>query len=233
MNYSEEWKRYSELMQERPESFQNTGPIHIVKDWDIVEAYQKATGKTIGVCYESKFNILVVDLVYEQEGNYFPYERILPAIPRGAAVCVPMYQGKYILLRQYRHAMRDYQYAFPRGYATSGLPAEENARKETEEELGAKVRSTKYIGTVVADSGMSGQAVGIYLCEVESYHQPDHYEGIVGTCVVTHGELVDMICHNQISDGFTLAAYSHLSASILKSKGLLERESGVGHRFCS
>lgn len=210
MKNGKEWNRYLELMQERPECFQNTGPIQIVKDWTVVEEYQQRTGKKIGVCYESKFNILVVDLVYEHKGEYFCYERILPTTPCGAVVCVPEYRGRYILLKQYRHAMRDYQYAFPRGYATPGLTGELNARKEIEEELGAKVSSSRFLGSVVMDSGLSGQAVEMYLCHVESYQAHCDYEGIVETHLFSEAELVQMICSNQITDGFTLSAYSRL-----------------------
>lgn len=210
MQNSKSWKRYLELIKERPECFQNTGPIHIVKDWAVVEKYQQQTGKTIGVCYESKFNILVVDLIYEREGEYFPYERILPTTPRGAVVCVPEYKGQYILLKQYRHAMRDYQYAFPRGYATPGLTGTQNACKELEEELGANVKNARFLGSIVADSGLSGQAVEIYLCHVESYQERCGYEGIVETHIASEDELIQMIRNNQITDGFTLAAYSYL-----------------------
>lgn len=206
------WKRYLELLEERPECFCNTGPIRIVTDWDIVSKFQERTGKTIGVCYKSKFNILVVDLVYECEGEYFAYERLLPAVPKGAVVCVPIYRGKYILLKQYRHAMRDFQYALPRGYAERDTAAKENACKEIGEELGAKVEDLQHIGCVVADSGISGQTVDIFRCEILNYQIQENHEGIVDAVVVTGEELTDMICNNEISDGFTLAAYSYLCA---------------------
>ena len=210
MSRQNEWSRYLALMDERPECFQNTGPIYIVKDWTVIEEYQQRTGKTIGVCYESEYNIFVVDLVYEHEGEFFCYERILPATPKGSVVCVPEYNSQYILLKQYRHSMRDYQYAFPRGYAAPELTGEQNACKEIEEELGAKVTKTRFLGSVVADSGLSGQTVEIYVCYVESYQNHYGYEGIVETYIASEDELVQMIRNNKITDGFTLAAYCYL-----------------------
>lgn len=206
------WTRYLELMAQRPEEFRNSGTIHIVTDPAIVRAYQEKTGTVIGVCYESPYTILVVDLVYEQEGEYFAYERLLSTEPQGAVVCVPKYGEKYLLLRQYRHAMRAFQYAFPRGYATAGLTGEENARKELREELGAQVSSVKRLGSVVADSGISGTEVDIYLCAVESYDNQPGHEGIVDTIAVSAEELAKMIAGGQITDGFTLSACSYLTS---------------------
>lgn len=212
MKQTPEWKRYLELVKERPECFCNTGPIQIVTDWVIVSEFQERTGKTIGVCYESRFNMLVVDLVYECDGKYFAYERLLPAVRKGAVVCVPIYGDKYILLKQYRHAMRNFQYAFPRGYAERNASAKENACKEIGEELGAKTGEMQHVGCVVADSGISGQTVDIFQCEILNYQIQENHEGIVDAVVVTGEELTDMICNKEISDGFTLAAYSYLRA---------------------
>lgn len=208
MSNSKSWSRYLELIKQRPECFSDFGPLHIVTDKNIVNEFQLRTGKTIGVCYESKFNILIVDLVYETEGNYFAYERILPAVPKGASVCIPKYQNNFILLKQYRHSMRDYQLSFPRGFATPGLSGEENASKELAEELGATVNETVFLGYTVADSGLSGHKVGVYLCDISSYQTCYGHEGITDTVVVSELDFKKMISDNLISDGFTLAAYS-------------------------
>ena len=204
------WKRYKELVLERPELFVNSGNIHIVFDEEIVEAYQRETGKQIGVCYESNYNILVVDLVYEEEGMYFSYERLLPAVKKGAVVCVPKYEDRYILLKQYRHALRDYQYAFPRGYGEIDLSAEENAQKELLEEINADVESVSLLGDVVADSGLLGNRVSVYLCKVKSYSQSKRCEGIEDIIELSENELKQMIRENKISDGFTLSACAFL-----------------------
>lgn len=207
---SKEWIKYKKLIAERPELFKNSGPIDIVLDEEIVESYEQKTGKTIGVCYESEYNILVVDLVCEKQGQYFAYERLLPTVEKGAVVCVPKYTDKYILLKQYRHALRDYQYAFPRGYGELGLSPEENAQKEMREEMNACVETVSFLGNIVADSGLLGNKVDIYLCAISSYSQPESYEGITELIEVSEDELEQMIKENKISDGFTLSAYAYL-----------------------
>ena len=205
------WERYKELVKERPEMFVNSGTIHIVMDEFIVEEFERETGRTIGVCYESPYNIMVVDLVYEVEGKYFAYERLLPAVSKGAVVCIPKYNQKYVLLKQYRHALRDYQYSFPRGYAEKNLSTLENVQKELNEEINAHVISSDFIGTVVADSGINGNKVEIYLCEIDSYKKANNYEGITEIIEVSFQELTTLVRENKISDGFTLSAYAHMT----------------------
>ncbi len=207
---SKAWERYMELQKERPECFENSGTITIEFDEEVVKAFEQKTGKTIGIVYESDFNIMVVDLVYDAAGNYFSYERMLPAVKRGAVVCVPKWNDRFVLLWQYRHALRDYQYAFPRGYASEGCSPEENAKKELMEELEAPVSTVEYLGGIVPDSGLAGGEVSVYLCEIENYALHQGYEGIENVRMVTAKELEDMIAKGQITDGFTLGAYAFL-----------------------
>ena len=76
-------------MEERPEAFRNTGNIDIITDVNQVEAFVEQTGKKIGVIYHSEYNLWVVDLVKGADGTYFAYERLLPAVVRGAVVTMP------------------------------------------------------------------------------------------------------------------------------------------------
>jgi ADP-ribose pyrophosphatase len=203
-----EWTRYLELMAARPEAFGNLGPLKIITDPDRVAAFEAASGKTIGVVYASNFHLMVVDLVQQGDGAPFAYERLLPAVPRGAVVMLPFWEGKLVLLRQYRHALRREQLAFPRGFAEPGLSYEENVVKELTEELGCQVCSTAFCGQVVADSGVDGTSVHVYACTIQDLHLRQDYEGIQDFVIVTPAELESMIRQGQIDDGFTLAAYT-------------------------
>lgn len=212
MNYEQttEWKNYCALMEERPEAFRNTGNIDIITDVNQVEAFVEQTGKKIGVIYHSEYNLWVVDLVKGADGTYFAYERLLPAVVRGAVVTIPRYEGKYILLRQYRHALRDYQYAFPRGFGEDGITPEKNAGKEIAEELGAIVTGTKFLGNIVADSGCCGNPVDVYLCDITKPQLKEGYEGIHDVCEIEESELRRWIREGKITDGFSLAAWALL-----------------------
>ena len=71
--------------------------------------------------------------------------------------------GRWILLRQFRHAIRREQYGFVRGYADSGCTVLENVRRELMEELGAKpIGEPMLLGRMTPDSGLTSGCVFVY-----------------------------------------------------------------------
>ena len=204
-------ERYQLLLRERPEEFKQSekGLIHIVTDVDVMEKWQdEHPEKSIGVVYESKFHLMVVDLVDGGGGNYYTYERILEQNP-GAAVVMPITEdNKIVLLKQFRHAMREEQLQLPRGFGTAKMTAEENARKEAGEEIGADDEEPIELGTVVANSGLSGVRVKVFLFKVNDYRTVYGKEGIVEANAYTEEELKTLIKEGKINDGFTLSAWS-------------------------
>lgn len=202
---------YKELMKSRPELFED-GVIHIVKDEETIAQYEKETGRDIGIVYKSAYNMVLVDLVYIEEGKYFAYERLVPTVAKGATVILPVCNGHFVLVKQYRHALRNYQYSLPRGYGENKLSAAENARKEIREELGAEATNIRYLGECVANSGISGDKVAVYTCEVDNISTDVREEGIVDYILVTEKELKEMLRTGKINDGFTMSAYALFKA---------------------
>lgn len=203
---NDSWKKYTEIMKERPEEFRQSEFINIVLDEQEFKEYYSQNKKSIGFIYESEYNILLVDLIKEN-GMYYTYDRFLPKVREGAVLIIPRYDDKFILLDQYRHSLRDFQLAFPRGFGSEGQSAQENALKELKEELGAEIKSLKYIGMVAGDSGISGRKAAIYLSDVSTYRLNYKYEGIKDIITLSEEELNHKIENNEIDDGFTLAAY--------------------------
>lgn len=204
---SEELQKYFCLMKEQPEQFRSSDMISIVKDIDEIEEYEEKAGKKIGVVYQSEYNIFVVDLIRNSDGTYYTYERLLHASQHGAVVAMAKYREQFIMLKQYRHSMRDFQYAFPRGYGEKGITAEENVKKELKEELDADVTYMEYIGKVIADSGLCGNEVSVFLCQVDGYAEKYEYEGIESVITLEEEKLEQWIKDGVITDGFSLAAY--------------------------
>lgn len=188
---SKAWLEYEQLMKDRPEDFVQNEQMQIETNPEKIREYVEKTGRGIGVMYRSSYSILVTDLICSPEGGYYVYERILPAVKKGAVVTVPVYKGKFVLLRQYRHALRDYQYAFPRGFGEPGLSAEENVAKELEEEIGANVLDIQYLGTVVADSGLCGNKVQVFECQIDRIELKYGYEGIEQMIQLDENETMD------------------------------------------
>ena len=79
----------------------------------------------IGVVLDDPYNIIVRDLVQFPDGDMRGYGRsIATASLRGGkgVVVLPEYEGKIMLLHQYRHATRQWHYEVPRGYGEPNTP---------------------------------------------------------------------------------------------------------------
>lgn len=219
MTYTEskEWKSYLELMEQRPYLFEQSDKLAIITTPHIVNEYVSHTGRKLGLVYKSPWNMLIVDLVRNENGEIFSYDRLVATSTGTPVVTVPVYHGKFILIRQYRHAIRDMQYAFPRGFGENDLTAEQNAVKELNEEIGASISSAstnvKLLGHITSDSGITSTNIAIVYCNIDSYEERIGYEEIQETILLSNEEIQAWIKEGRINDGFTLAAYSLFSLS--------------------
>lgn len=160
-----------------------------------------------GMAYESPFNQVVVDPVLKENGGIFPYERVVPRNGNGVVIMTRC-NGRWILLRQFRHAIRREQYGFVRGYADSGCTVLENVRRELMEELGAKpIGEPMLLGRMTPDSGLTSGCVFVYEVEIACYEEKTGYEGIRQVISVTDAEFVSLVADGEIDDGYTLGAY--------------------------
>ena len=209
----QELKRYFELMEKRPEEFTNLDPsIEIELDHDkIIEAAN--SGMNIGVVYESPYHLMVVDLIKGKNG-YYTYERLIPA-SKGTAVVVLLKkknafgEDEFIFLKQYRHALRDFEISCPRGFGKDGVPSSKNAIRKVMEETGYEVKSLIGFGQTVADSGVSGTKVSVYVMEVGQRKEEisKGYHGIESLLYLSEKEVWEYISAGKITDGFTLSAF--------------------------
>jgi len=203
---------YFSLMKTRQEDFKNISgaSLEIIMDESVILEYERKNNKQIGCVYESPYHFLLVDLVIDtRTEKMFTYERILNFIS-GGSVIIPFFKGKFVLLKQFRHALRDYQICFPRGFCEVNNTPEQNALKELTEELGVDSSSfkLKYLGDVVADSGLCGNKVSIYLAVLEDEPKVLQTEGITNIITLNEFELKDNITNGKINDGFSLSAFA-------------------------
>ncbi|MBP7006394.1 NUDIX hydrolase [Patescibacteria group bacterium] len=120
-------------------------------------------------------------------------------------VCVvPMTtEGKLVLVRTYRHAVRGWRFEFPRG---TFIPPSEHAhrasvldtvRAEVREEAGYDVvaSSLTSLGAMEAQTGLIGQRTPVYFVRVEreGIAEPEYGEAISGSIELTPIELMDAI----------------------------------------
>ncbi len=166
-------------------------------------------GCRFGVVYESKYNSIIVDPVKKDGGGYFPYERVIPKAGDGV-VALTVCNGKYVLLRQYRHAPRTEVLSFPRGFAEENFTDKDNVAKELNEELHVTpndIVSIEMLGRVFPDSGILATCASVWLVTVSRYAAVKNHEGILGTEELDEEKFCNYIREGKITDGFTLSAY--------------------------
>lgn len=204
-----ELEDYFLLMKEKPEWFiNNDESLIIIKDKQVIEKYMNEHHMKIGVIYQSSYHTFIVDLVKDKSNRYFTYERMMKE--DNGVVVIPRYHNRFVLLKQYRHALRDYQIAFPRGFGEKNLSAKENAIKELKEELNANVNEIEELGSFVVDSGMCGNSVKVFLAHIDNYQLKKDYEEIQEVVLLTNLEMRHYIQIGKIDDCMTIASFQLL-----------------------
>ena len=228
----ESQKKYDGLRDNYPALFSNyNAAIKIVTDPTLIAKWEKsrkrylrANGKPeqwgdIGLVFEGPYFIIIRDLVEFPNGKMWSYSRLVNQadIEGGQGVVImPEFQGKILLLYNFRHATRSWHYEFPRGFGEPGMTAEQQAHDEIKEETGGEINKLIDLGKYHNNTGMEGNQVQMFYAKLASIGTPNKGAGIESFHWVTVGELESMIRDDKITDGFTIAAYTRakLSAEI-------------------
>jgi ADP-ribose pyrophosphatase len=224
--------RYKSLQFNNPHLFSNENALlSIVTDKDEIEQWVKerklklaSEGKPeswaeIGIVFQDPYILILRDLVRFPSGSLGSYIRLInQADLRGGqgVVILPLYQNKIVLLRQYRHPVRSWSWEVPRGFGEPDTPAEDNAKKELAEEIGAEVKNIVDLDIYYNNTGMEGNVIRLFYAELSTLGAPNTDEGIEAYHLFDLNQFEQMIANAEITDGFTIAAYTRA-----KLKGLL------------
>ncbi|MBC8232269.1 NUDIX hydrolase [bacterium] len=177
----------------------------------------------IGIVYEDQYCIIIRDAVVFPTGNAGTYIRIMPKSQLNGApgvVILPVLDSQIILHRSYRHAIRDWEIAVPRGFGEIGEDILGTARRELQEETGYTIANIYPLGIITPDTGLMGSIVHIYYAEVNQIKERachEYSEAISNNLILaTPEELDKMIYKGEIIDGYTICAFS-----LAKIKGYL------------
>ena len=99
----------------------------------------------------------------------------------GYGLAVPwLADGRFLIMRQYRVPVADHVYEFPSGRIDRGEGPQLAARRELQEETGARARSLIPLGRFFTSAGSSNETAHCFLAEVSDLGRPerDHSEDI-------------------------------------------------------
>lgn len=227
---------YLKLIELYPELFENkeNGTLKIITHPKIIISEESKLKKEflknnspeewgdIGVLVNDPYFFVVRDLVEFPNGRVGGYIRFInrKSLEGGKAVAIlPFYKDKIILIKNFRHATRNWELEIPRGFGEKNITAEDNARKELLEETGLSAKRLVLIGTLNIDTAArSSSPAYLFYAEVTELKSSisGSEEVISGTLCLNITEFEDMIKQGNITDSFTISTYS-----MAKLKGLI------------
>lgn len=159
----------------------------------------------IGIVAEDDFVVVLRDLVRFGEDRYGGYIRMLnrnSSVNKTGkdVVILARLDGKYVLLRHFRHDSRRWFCECPRGFGEKGLSAEENAVKEISEETGLGVKKLCLLNDENED-------IAYFLAEcIGRLQVNDTGEGIDNIFLADKSSLYEKIADGSVRDEYTFRA---------------------------
>jgi ADP-ribose pyrophosphatase len=214
--------RYRELRESLPELFVNPpdAPFAILEDPADVTAAEEETARLLvlngkpaewartGVVFEDPYGLTIRDAVRTPGGQRGTYVRRINPGNAAGVVVLPVLDGDAVLVRHFRHSTRQWHLEAPRGFGEPGASPDEDARRELLEEIGATPTRLVPLGVVYPDTGQMATPVQLFFAEVGSYGAASAEEGIEAIRLVPPPELAELIRSGELTDGFTINAYT-------------------------
>lgn len=178
----------------------------------------------IGVYDENRWGVSIHEPLRLPNGNYTTFNRwlswgTLESGKAGVVVAAQTQDGKYIFLKTYRNATKNWCIEFPRGAKDPGNSLIKTLKNELSEEMGAEIlEDPTKVGEIFPDSGVLASKVEIFTVKVKITGVAIHEltEAINGLIFVPKDKVKELIKVQkytdksgktyEFKDGFSLSA---------------------------
>lgn len=200
---------YLALATKRPELFENPpGGVRILLDRAEIAAVEDEIGVEIGILVDDPWLFMLRDAVEFPDGARRAHTRTVNRLGHGVAA-LPLLDGRIVLARHFRHAVRRWLLEIPRGAVEAGQTIEDTVRTELAEEIGGRVRSIRELGFAYGTTNQQANGARLFLAELEAIGAPQIGEGIAAVETFSVAEFEELLARGEILDAFTIAAYTH------------------------
>jgi len=165
-------------------------------------------GAEIGIISQDAYILFLRDAVEFPDGARRTHTRTINRFGNGAAA-LPIFDGKIVLTRQFRHAMRGWSLEIPRGAIEPGETPEQAAAAEVQEEVGGEIRDLVELGFIHGSTNLHGNGAHMFFGRMIRIGAPQIEEAIASVEQVTIPEFERMLVRNEITDSVTVAAFLH------------------------
>lgn len=126
------------------------------------------------------------------------------------SIAIPVYEGKTMLVKQYRPAVKNSSWEFPMGYIENATPVE-MARDELQQETGLIAKKLIELGTWLVAPGQSNQVAHAYLAQDITFGEQKLDENeFIERKEVPLTEIGAMIENGHIKDASSIVSYYFL-----------------------
>ncbi|MEO0445400.1 MAG: NUDIX hydrolase [Verrucomicrobiota bacterium] len=166
----------------------------------------------VGIIYEDLYVLVVRDPVRFPSGVRGAYLRVInqsELTGSGGTVVLPIWDGKVVFIRIFRHPTRSWEWELPRGFQEPGITEEENVVAEMREEIGVGTETVIRLGAISPNTGLLSGRVSVYQAHLSASPlaggNPGADEGIQEVREVPLMEL-DVFLLEHVTCGFSLSA---------------------------
>lgn len=209
---------YARLMRERPELFRNQpdSGVEVLTAPDEIRAAQESARRAragrgmdvsdlrVGVLATDPYMTIVRDAVRFSDGTLGLYNRIVEV--KSVAV-LPLLAGRPVLIRIFRHGLRDWSWEFPRGGCDPGESAELTVRRELHEEIGANITELVPLGEFTPGGSSLAIRANLFAAHIDGIGRPDRGDGIGDIKVFETAQVERMVRASEMIDGFSLSLF--------------------------
>lgn len=212
---------YLDFARERPELFRSEpGGIMILLAPDEIYAVERdiaaklrrrglpESGAHVGVFSHDPYMWFLRDAVEFPDGARRTHHRAINRTGNGAAV-LPLFEGRIVLTRQYRHALRRWSLEIPRGALEPGETPVEAAEAELNEEVGGEARELIELAFIHGSTNLYANGAHTFFARLTRVGEPQISEAITSVEQVAIKDFERMIVAGDITDSFTVAAFAH------------------------
>jgi ADP-ribose pyrophosphatase len=169
--------------------------------------------------YSGRLLEVDVDTVRTPEGTSFDLEIVRHP---GAAAVVPLLSDldspdpSVLLIRQYRYAAGGVIWEIPAGVLHPGEDPAECARRELEEETGARAEAIEHLTTVFTTPGFTDERIHLFVARGISLGEPRHErDEFIKTEALPLSQVLEMIRDGDLKDAKSIVALLYVAGYTL------------------
>lgn len=130
-----------------------------------------SSGFKVGIISQDPWITVIRDAVVFTDGDIRLHTRVVNRVNDGVAV-LPIFENKIVLIRHFRHALRNTILEIPRGGIDQFATIEQTARQELAEEIGAKAGALIPLGFIFGSTNLFANGSHLLFTRLETLGSP-------------------------------------------------------------